>query len=494
MRRSVPFMAGLSALALLAACTGGGSITDSGSGTTQPTGGSVDGTAVQTTQAPTTTTPLDTLPDCPTELPASGTTEISFWHGMSGPLGDELIKLTDAYNASQTKVKVNLVQNSYEVTADNYYAANANDRPDLVQMPEYQVQAMVDTDSAVPVAKCIASSGYDTSAFLPSALAAYATAGVQWSMPFNISNPVLFYNKRVFEAAGLDPNKPPQSLDELRSMSQQIVSSGAATYGISLDSGFDSGGGWYVEQWFCKAGEFYTDNDNGRTNRATKVLYDNQTGIDLLTFLQGMLNDQLAVNVGDNSATGYDNLLKMADEKAPAAMTINTSAALGPVLQVLGTGQFPKITGDDVGVGPMPGPGGKPGALIGGASLWVVNSGDPARIAATWDFLTYLVGAQQQSEWAATTGYVPARTDASDLDPYKSTVATDPRFAVAYQQLADTPDAPTSAGPVVGPLREMRTVLAQAVASIFAGADVATSLKDAATQANGLITEYNSRN
>ena len=30
---------------------------------------------------------------------------------------------------------------------------------------------------------------------------AYATAGVQWALPFNISNPVLFYNKRVFEAA-----------------------------------------------------------------------------------------------------------------------------------------------------------------------------------------------------------------------------------------------------------------------------------------------------
>jgi ABC-type glycerol-3-phosphate transport system substrate-binding protein len=116
------------------------------------------------------------------------------------------------------------------------------------------------------------------------------------------------------------------------------------------------------------------------------------------------------------------------------------------------------------------------------------------RTAAAWDFITYLVGAQQQSEWAATTGYVPARSDALDLEPYKSTVAADPRFAVAYQQLLDTPDAPTSAGPVVGPLREMRTVLAQAVASIFAGADVATSLKDAATQSNGLIAEYNARN
>lgn len=477
---------------LVAACSGGGSITDTGGATTAaPT---VPGTDAPTTSAaPTTAVPADTLPDCPTTLP-SGPVEISFWHGMSGPLGEEITRLTDAYNAGQSVVKVNLVQDSYEGTADNYFAASGDDRPDIVQLPEYQVQAMVDTESTVPVGKCIESSGFDTSAFLPTAVAAYATAGVQWAMPFNLSNPVLFYNKKMFVAAGLDPEKPPTSLEEMRAMSQQIVDSGAATYGLALESGFDSGGGWYVEQWFCKAGEFYVDGDNGRTTRATKVLYDNQAGVDLMTFLQQMLNDKLAVNVGDNSASGYDNLLKMADEKEPAAMTINTSASLGPVLQVLGTGQFPQITGDDVGVGPMPGPDGKPGALIGGAALWVVNSGDADRTAAAWDYLTYLVGAQQQSEWAVATGYVPVRTDALETDPYKTTVAADPRFAVAYQQLLDTPDAPTSAGPVVGPLREVRTVLATAVASIFAGADPATALKEAATQANGLIADYNSRN
>ena len=180
----------------------------------------------------------------------------------------------------------------------------------------------------------------------------------------------------------------------------------------------------------------------------------------------------MAFNVGDN-AGGFDNLLKLADAAEPAAMTIATSAALGPVISVLGGGQFPQITADDVGVGPMPGPDGKPGALVGGASLWVVDSGDDARTAAAWDFITYLTAAQQQSEWASATGYVPVRTDALTLDPLKTTLATDPRFAVAYDQLLASPDAPTSVGPVVGPLREVRTVTAQAVAAIFGGADVA---------------------
>jgi sn-glycerol 3-phosphate transport system substrate-binding protein len=283
------------------------------------------------------------------------------------------------------------------------------------------------------------------------------------------------------------------SLDDLRADSDAIVKSGAATYGLALDSGFDSGGGWYIEQWFAKAGEFYADNQNGRSARATKVLYDNAAGQSLLTFMQSMLTDGLAVNVGDNTG-GIDNLLKLADNAQPAAMTIGTSAAIGGVLAVLAGGQFPQISSDDLGVAAMPGPDGKPGALVGGASLWVVDSGDDVRTAASWDFITYLTGAQQQSEWSSVTGYVPVRTDALTIDPLKTTLATDPRFAVAYDQLKSTPEAPTSVGPIVGPLREVRTVTAQGVAAIFGGADVATTLAVAAQQADALIADYNARN
>jgi sn-glycerol 3-phosphate transport system substrate-binding protein len=451
---------------------------------------------VDTTIAPTTTAALlDTLPDCPTEAlaAATGPVELTFWHGMQGPLTDELGKLADGYNASQSKVHVTLIEGSYEQTINKYLQSGQGSRPDLVQMPEYMVQTIVDSQSVVPVEACINSSGYDTSTFLPTVTEAWATQGVQWGMPFNISNPVLFYNKKMFVAAGLDPEKPPASLDELRADSDAIVKSGAAKYGIALDSGFDSGGGWYIEQWFAKAGEFYADNENGRTARATKVLYNNATGQSLLTLMQSMINDGLAVNVGDNTG-GIDNLLKLADNAEPAAMTIGTSAAIGGVLAVLAGGQFPQISADDLGVAAMPGPNGNPGVLVGGASLWVVDSGDDVRTAAAWDFVTYLTAAQQQSQWSSATGYAPIRTDALTLDPLKTTWATDARFKVAYDQLLASPDTPTSVGPIVGPLREVRTVTAQGVAAIFGGADVATTLANAAAQADALIADYNSRN
>jgi sn-glycerol 3-phosphate transport system substrate-binding protein len=451
---------------------------------------------LDTTIAPTTTAALlDTLPDCPTDAlaTATGPVELTFWHGMNGPLADELTKLTEAYNTGQSKVRVTLIEASYEQTIDRYLQSGQGNRPDLVQMPEYMVQTIVDTQSVVPVDACIESSGYDTSAFLPTVLDAWATQGVRWAMPFNISNPVLFYNKSMFSAAGLDPEKPPVSLDELRADSEAIVTSGTAKYGLALDSGFDSGGGWYIEQWFAKAGEFYADNQNGRTARATQVLYNNATGQSLLTFMQSMITDGLAFNVGDN-AGGLDHLLKLADSAEPAAMTIGTSAAIGGVLTVLDSGQFPQITNDDLGIAAMPGPDGNPGALVGGAALYVVDTGDDVRTAASWDFVTYLTAAQQQSEWASVTGYVPVRTDALTLDPLQTTLTTDPRFKVAYDQLLSAPDVPTSLGPIVGPLREVRSVTAQGVAAIFGGADVATSLANSSAQADALIADYNSRN
>ena len=114
--------------------------------------------------------------------------------------------------------------------------------------------------------------------------------------------------------------------------------------------------------------------------------------------------------------------------------------------------------------------------------------------AAAWDFIQWLVGAEIQSRWAAATGYVPVRSDAVDLDPLATTYTSDPRFKVAYDQLIAGSDDALALGPVLGPLREVRSVTASAVAAIFGGADVATSLTDAAAQSTALITDYNARN
>lgn len=500
-RRSRGIALGALAAVALAACGGGGgSLTQAGndSTTAAPTTSLAPGETT-TTPAPATTvaTPLDDLPTCPVDAlaDADGPVEITFWHGMTGELESSLERITDEYNASQDAVRVKVQnQGGYEQAIDKYLQSGQGSRPELVQAPEYAVEVFKDTDSFIPIGACIAAEEFDTSTLLSSALNAYATEGVQWSMPFNMSAPILYFNRAVFEAAGLDPNDPPASLEEIREASQAIVDSGAATYGMVFDTSFDAGGGWFFEQWFAKAGEFYADNENGRSAPATQVLFNNETGLEIGTWLKAMVDDGLAVNVGDNTS-GQDTFLKMVDPSEPGAMTIGTSAALGPVLAAIEGGiAGPGFVKEDLGTGQMPGPDGSPTVLVGGASLWIPADKGDAEAAAAWDYIKYLISADVQSDWAASTGYVPINSDALTVEPLATTYAEDPRFQVAFDQFQATPgDEPTAIGPLLGPQREIRVLTARALADIFSGGDVQAALDAAKAEADTLLSDYNSR-
>ena len=210
--------------------------------------------------------------------------------------------------------------------------------------------------------------------------------------------------------------------------------------------------------------------------------------------MQSLINDGLAVYVGDN-AGGADQLLKLADTNEPAAMAIGTSAFLGTVLNTLGGGLVPDLGPEDVGVGPMPGPGRHAdGARRRCRRCTSPKASPTSKTAAAWDFMRFLVSAETQSQFASDTGYVPVRDDALEIEPALSLYRDDPRFRVAYDQLIKTPDSPALQGPILGPQREIRNITAGAVAEIFGGGDVQSALTNAAAQSNALLANYNASN
>jgi sn-glycerol 3-phosphate transport system substrate-binding protein len=524
-QRSTTRLLAVGASITLAACASGQSILQAGNDattTTKPaasattTGGGagpptticlVQPCATSTTNggptglaaAPGVTMALAGNPDfatCPVDALESSSepVRIIFWHAMQSAAGDALAALTEEYNASQDRVVVELQnQNGYEELIDKYFQSSVEDRPHLVQMPEYMLQQLADTDTLVTTTACIQSEGFDVSSYLPRAMFAYQTGGVQWGMPFNISSPVLYYNRAVFEEAGLDPDLPPVSFDDLRQYSEQIVESGAATYGLAVDSGVNSGGAWFLEHWLARAGLPYADNDNGRTARATQVLFDTPEAAHLLTFVQDLVVDDLAIYVGEDPR-GIDGLLRMADPQQPAAMTIATSGGLGGVLDFVEGGSIAGITSDDIGVGAMPGPGDEPGAIVGGAALYIVRDKADAEVAAAWDYVKFLTDAESQSAWADGSGFAPVRDDATEIEPLASRYADDPRYRVAYDQVNVAADDFSAVGPVLGPFRQIRGATAQMMADIYEGADVEDALTAAADQANLLIIDYGNRN
>ena len=177
-------------------------------------------------------------------------------------------------------------QGGYKQAIDKYNQSSQDSRPEMVSLPEYVIQQMADSGSVIPVGACIEADHFDTTPFLPRVLLAYRTERCAVVDAVQRQRPRPLLQQGPVREGRTRPRRPAAELDQLRATSQQLVSSGAAGYGIALDSGADSGGGWFLEQWFARLDEPYANNGNGRQARATEVLFDGPTGVDLLTNVQ----------------------------------------------------------------------------------------------------------------------------------------------------------------------------------------------------------------
>ena len=468
MSRAAPRLTVGLAIVLVAAACGGGGGDDEGAA--RPGGEEVEASAC----------PVDALES------ADGPVEIEFWHAMTGANEEVLGELVGAYNGSQDKVEVRAIfAGNYQESLDKYLTAlRGGDVPDVVQLEETALQLMIDSGSATPASACVEADGYDTSDFLPRVLDQFTVEDVLWPMPFNVSNPVLYYNAVAFEAAGLDPENPPATLAEVQEISRTIVESGAAKYAMSLEIQ-----GWYVEQWYAKAGETVVNNENGRSARATEATLQKPIGDEVFGWLRSMLDEELALNVGRNPS-GRDHFLAIAS--GDAAMTIGTSAALGGIYDVL-QGNPGLASRVDVRVAPLPGSD-EGGVVVGGASLWMINKSPDAEKAAAWDFAKWLDEPEQQARWHAGTGYIPIRASAAELPEVTQLWAERPGFEVAFRQLTESGAAPGGGGPVIGGYPGFRDAVEEAIERvILQGADATEALAAAQEKADAAITSYNDR-
>jgi sn-glycerol 3-phosphate transport system substrate-binding protein len=351
-----------------------------------------------------------------------------------------------------------------------------------VLLEDKETQQMIDSQAVVPAQACVEADDYDLSDHLTRVIDYFTVDGALWPMPFNVSNPVLYYNKAAFQAAGLDPDDPPATLDEVREASQTIVDSGATRFGwaMKLDP-------WLLEQWTAMAGEPYVDNGNGRDARATQVEFDNDAGLAAFEWIADMVESDLAENTGppEGNINHY-----LAVGNRTSAMTADTSAALGTILAALGAGQF---AGVELGVGPLPGLPGDGATFVGGGANYIVRGDDPAKVEAAWRFAKYLNEPEVQARWARS-GYIPIRESATELPAVQRLWRQTPEYRVAYDQLATDVDSVAAAGPVIGDFTGVKDVVTDAMERMLTnGTPPDEALAEAKTEADDVIADYNTR-
>ena len=171
--------------------------------------------------------------------PVAAQTEIAWWHAMDAELGKKLEQIASDFNASQTEFKViPTYKGSYAETLTSAIAAfRANEQPAIVQVFEVGTGTMMAAKGAVyPVYQLMADNGeaWDPTSFLAPVTGYYSdTDGNILSMPFNSSTPIMYYNKDVFEKAGLDRDTAPKTWADIENFSKKIVESGAAPCGFT---------------------------------------------------------------------------------------------------------------------------------------------------------------------------------------------------------------------------------------------------------------------
>src|SRR5699024_1823219 len=198
-----------------------------------------------------------------------GKTNISFWHAMSGSNGDELEEIVDKFNEQSDSVNVEAIyQGSYDDSLAQLRAVGGSDEaPAIVQVFEIGTKYMSESGFITPMQEFIDADNFDTSTLEENISSYYELEGELYSMPFNTSNAVMFYNKDMFEEAGLDPENPPSTFSEV-SEAAEVLSDGD-TYGFTMATI-----GWFVEQLLANQGALYLDNAIDRSGDAAGVWYD----------------------------------------------------------------------------------------------------------------------------------------------------------------------------------------------------------------------------
>jgi sn-glycerol 3-phosphate transport system substrate-binding protein len=417
---------------------------------------------------------------------ASAQKEIQFWHAMGAQLGDVTNALADEFNKSQTEFKVVPVyKGSYTDTLTAAIAAfRAKQNPHIVQVFEVGTATMMAAKGAIyPVHQLMADSAepFDPNAYIAPVYGYYSTVdGKLLSMPFNSSTPVFYWNKELFQKAGLDPAKPPTTWPEVGEMGKKLVAAGVPC-GITIQwqtwTMIENFGAWHNLPFSTKA--------NGFGGLDTELKFNDGPRVRQLQTLAEWSKDKVFVYGGrEGKSTELFT-------SGTCAMHIASSGSAGAIQAAFkekpfGIAMMPYWP--DVIAKPQ-------NSIIGGATLWVLQGKEKADYKGVAKFFTYLSSAAVQAKWHQQTGYVPITTAAAELSRNQGFYEKFPGRDVAVKQLTLNPPTENSKGLRIGNFVQIRDIMDEEMEGVWSGKKTAKqALDDAVSRGNKLLRDFEAAN
>ena len=335
-------------------------------------------------------------------------TTLSMWNRAATQAQSKAF--VEAYNASH--------ENQVELTViptDDYQAkvgaaAGSKNLPDLfaadvVFVPNYTSQGLftdlTDRIASLDFADDIVQSHIEVGTY----------EGSQYVLPHTMDLSVLFWNKALYEQAGLDPEAPPTTLAEFAEQARAVDSLGGEVNGTFY--GGNCGGcalfTWWPSIW-ADGGEVM--NEDG-----TEATLDTPEAAEVFDIYKGLVDDDImAPGFREETGATWTGIFPLGN----VGIMPMPSTTIGLMPEDL-----------DFGVAPIPGVEGGESTFVGGDSIGIAASSD--KTDAAWNFLAWTMGDEAQLEVVAKNGDVVARSDLASNE-YSN---ADPRLVTANEIAAE---------------------------------------------------------
>lgn len=326
----------------------------------------------------------------------NGKITLDFWNGFTGPDGPALEKVIADFNASQDKIEVTANIMPWDTLYQKVLTAVAgNDGPDIIAMSATRLPQFAAEGLFLPVDDYYADSGNDTAALAEAAQQASVYDGVNYGVPVNYTPMMMYYNKDLFSAAGLDPEAPPTTWDEFAQMVPKLT--------------VDENGDGKPEQYAIALADHTTVpilpsllwgtggsivSEDGSTSTLGSA-----ESVQAMQFWVDLMREQKASPVGLSGADA-DKLFQT--EKAAIEI-------VGPWM----TSGFDEA-GLNYGLAaPFAGPS-DDAVLADVVSMGLPAGIDDAKKSAAYTFFAYWNSKEGQTTWAGNSGFPPTRADVAD--------------------------------------------------------------------------------
>ncbi|WP_034917693.1 sn-glycerol-3-phosphate ABC transporter substrate-binding protein UgpB [Erwinia sp. 9145] len=412
---------------------------------------------------------------------ALAATDIPFWHSMEGELGVEVDSLAKRFNDSHPDYRiVPTYKGNYEQSlAAGIAAVRSGKAPAILQVYEVGTATMMASKAIVPVYDVFKNAGiaFDEKQFVPTVAGYYSDSktGHLISQPFNSSTPVLYYNKDAFKKAGLDPEQPPKTWQELEKDAAALRKAG-------MNCGYASGWqGWIqIENFSAWHGLPVATRNNGFDGNDAELEFNKPVQVRHIQLLADMNRKGEFTYFGrkDESTAKFYN--------GDCGITTASSGSLADIRH------YAKF---NYGVGMMPYdesvPNAPQNAIIGGASLWVMKGKDASTYKGVAEFMQFLAQPEIAAEWHQKTGYLPITTAAYALTRQQGFYDKNPGADTATRQMLNKPPLAFTKGMRLGNMPQIRTVVDEELEGVWTGKKTPqAALDNAVSRGNALLRRF----